>query len=138
MKLTIFYDSHCPLCLAEMRQLRAFDRAGRLVFADLHAPDFSRHYPYIDTVKASRILHGELENGELLLGLDVTCRAWSLVGKHKWLAVLRWPVVRLLADGVYLFFARYRSQISALLTGRARCDVCGLDGKGCDTESGVG
>jgi len=128
MQLTIFYDSQCPLCLAEMQQLKAYDHAGRLNFVNLNTDNFSQHYPHIDQNHANRILHGQLETGEILLGLDVTYRAWSLVGKHKWLALLRWPIIRHLADGVYLLFARYRYSISYLLTGKSRCSgQCALD-----------
>ncbi len=133
MKLTIFYDSQCPLCLAEMKQLQAHDDKGRLQFANLNTDDFNERYPHIDRAKANRILHAQWDNGEVLLGLDVTHRAWSLVGKHKWLAILRWPIIRYLADGVYLFFARYRYGISLLLTGKSRCQgQCALgDSKQC-------
>lgn len=127
MQLTIFYDSQCPLCLAEMRQLKASDTAGRLTFEDLHAIDFSQHYPYIDTVKANRILHGQLDSGEMLFGLDVTYKAWSLVGKHRWLALLRWPILKTIADSMYLLFARHRYRISYWLTGKTRCSSCTLD-----------
>jgi predicted DCC family thiol-disulfide oxidoreductase YuxK len=128
MQLTIFYDSQCPLCLAEMQQLKGYDDLGRLNFVNLNTDNFSQRYPHIDPVRANRILHGQLETGEILLGLDVTYRAWSLVGKHKWLALLRWPIIRHLADGFYLLFARYRYGISYLLTGQSRCTgICALD-----------
>jgi predicted DCC family thiol-disulfide oxidoreductase YuxK len=127
MKLTLFYDSQCPLCLTEMRQLKTLDGAGHLAFADLHAPDFIERFPYIDRQKACRILHGQLDTGELLLGLDVTCLAWSLAGRHKWLALLRWPIIKPIADAAYLLFARYRYSISWLLTGKSRCKSCSLD-----------
>jgi predicted DCC family thiol-disulfide oxidoreductase YuxK len=127
MKLTLFYDSQCPLCVAEMRRLKAFDSAGRMAFADLHAPDFIERYPHVDRLKACRILHGQLDSGELLLGLDVTHLAWSLAGRHKWLALLRWPLVKPAADAVYLLFARCRYGISWLLTGKSRCNSCSLD-----------
>ena len=128
MQLTIFYDSQCSLCLAEMQQLKAYDHAGRLNFVNLNTDNFSQYYPHIDPNHANRILHGQLETGEISLGLDVTYRAWSFVGKHKWLALLRWPIIRHLADGVYLLFARYRYSISYLLTGKSRCSgQCALD-----------
>lgn len=126
MRLTIFYDGGCPLCMAEMRQLQASDRDGSLVFANLQDADFAQRYPHIDPVRADRLLHGQLESGELLQGLDVTCLAWSLVGKHQWLSVLRWPILRPFADLVYRLFARYRHGISRLLTGRPRCTSCTL------------
>lgn len=137
MQLTLFYDSRCPLCLAEMRQLQAYDETGRLHFIDLNTDDFRQRYPHIDPDQANRILHGELDNGEILVGLDVTYRAWSLVGKHKWLAMLRWPIIRYLADGVYLIFARYRYGISLLLTGQSRCNgQCDLQSTKAGRHSG--
>ncbi|TNF35281.1 MAG: DUF393 domain-containing protein [Gammaproteobacteria bacterium] len=127
MKLTLFYDAKCPLCLAEMQQLKACDMQGKLVFENIHAPDFKQRYPYIDPDYANRILHGQLESGKIIKGLDVTHMAWSMVGKHKWLAILRWPMVRKIADVVYLVFARHRYRISRLLTGKPRCDSCTLN-----------
>jgi len=127
MVLTLFYDGQCPLCLAEMRQLKAFNSHGHLEFVDVNSDDFSQVYPHIDKIQASRILHGQLDSGELLLGLDVTYRAWSLVGKHRWLAILRWPILKWVADMFYRIFARYRYQISYWLTGQARCNSCRLE-----------
>lgn len=127
MTLTIFYDGKCPLCIAEMRQLKAYDNGCKLNLVNIHEDDFNDQFPHIDVKKANRILHGQLDSGELLLGLDVTHRAWSLVGKHKWLTILRWPVIRIIADTVYLLFARYRNRISQLLMGKSNCASCLLD-----------
>lgn len=124
MKLTIFFDSHCPLCMAEMQQLMSLDTSKKIIFEDLHAANFIQRYPYIDPVKAYRKLHGQLDNGRILLGLDVTCLAWSLVGKHKWLAILRWPIIRYFADAAYYVFARYRNTIAALLMGKNCSGKC--------------
>ncbi len=121
MSLTIFYDGRCPLCLAEMRQLHALNKQGKLRFEDIHAENFQQRFPDINSDAAARILHGRLETGELLLGLDVTHRAWSLVGKKRWLAALRWPLIRPVADLAYRVFARHRYRLSRLLTGQARC-----------------
>jgi predicted DCC family thiol-disulfide oxidoreductase YuxK len=120
MILTIFYDSYCPLCSAEIAQLKAYDSKQQLSFKDIHAIDFLQHYPYIDQVKANKILHGQLSNGDMIYGLDVTCLAWTTVGKHRWLAILRWPVIRWISDGAYLFFARHRNTISSLLMGKKK------------------
>ncbi|MGF1768415.1 DUF393 domain-containing protein [Enterovibrio makurazakiensis] len=132
MTLTIFYDGSCPLCVAEMDQLRTFNTKHLLSFEDILAPDFQSRYPAIDPAAASNILHAILhdndsltkENSQLLLGLDVTHKAWSLVGKKRWIAVLRWPVIRWFADHAYLYFARNRYRISYLFTGQSRCEPC--------------
>ena len=121
--LTIFYDGRCPLCAAEMKQLRQLDDAGKLRLEDINRPDFKQRFPHIDPVAADRVLHGQWTNGTLIYGLDVTQQAWSLVGRHQWLKLLRLPLVRWFADFGYLFFARYRRQISRLLTGSSRCDA---------------
>ena len=126
MILTIYYDGHCPLCMQEMQLLKGYDNKKSILLVDLHYDNFSRDHPHINTSEAIRILHGQLDTGELLLGLDVTCKAWSLVGKHKWLAILRWPLIRTIADLIYRVFARYRSKISYLLTGNKTCNNCNL------------
>ncbi len=129
-QLTIFYDSTCPLCVSEMQQLRALDSQSqgpdRIAFADIHEEGFRDCYPEIDPQQADRILHGQLADETLLLGLDVTCCAWQLVGRKPWLKVLRWPILRLLADGAYWLFAGNRYRLSWLLTGRRRCSSCEL------------
>lgn len=121
MKLRVFYDGSCPLCAAEMKQLAAADRDGRVELQDISQPDFSERFPHIDPVEADRILHGETEDGAPLYGLDVTARAWSLAGKGWRVNWLRWPLIRPVADRVYLFFARRRHRISRFLTGKSRC-----------------
>ena len=65
-------------------------------------------------------------DGTMLYGLDANCKAWELVGKKRWLRVLRWPVIRMFADLGYMFFAKNRSTISYLVTGKRRCASCGL------------
>lgn len=127
MILTIFYDSYCPLCSAEINQLKAYDSNNQLSFEDIHDVDFVQRYPYIDKVEANKILHGQLSNGDMIYGLDVTCMAWTTVGKHRWLAILRWPVIRWFSDRAYLFFARHRNTISSLVSGKNKdlnCQSC--------------
>lgn len=125
-ELTIFYDGGCPLCAAEMRHLNSLNSAGKLAFENIYATDFGARFPHIDQSEADRILHGQLANGELIFGLDVTFKAWVLVGKRKWVAILRWPIIKHVADVSYLFFARHRYLISRLLTGQDRCESCAI------------
>ena len=125
--LTIFYDGGCPLCVAEMRHLQKLDSAGNIAFENIYETGFSERFPQINKQQADRILHGQTGDGVMLFGLDVTYRAWVLVGKRKWVAILRWPLIKWFADISYLFFARYRYTISRLLTGQSRCDSCTID-----------
>jgi len=127
-ELTIFYDGGCPLCAAEMRHLHSRDRASKIAYEDIYAADFSARFPQIDQQAADRILHGQLADGQLIYGLDVTYQAWVLVGKRRWVAILRWPIIKPIADLTYLFFAKHRNRISKLLTGQSRCDACSIGG----------
>ncbi|MCL5974609.1 MAG: DUF393 domain-containing protein [Gammaproteobacteria bacterium] len=123
-QLTIFFDGHCPLCNKEIALLKRLDTRQKLHFEDIHAIDFVYRYPYIDVVAADRRLHGQLANGQIITGLDVTAKAWGLVGHHKWLQILRWPVIRWFADLAYLVFARFRHPIARLVGGKPCEDQC--------------
>jgi len=125
-ELIIFYDGGCPLCVSEMRHLSKLDTESKISLENIYADDFSARFPHIDQHRADQILHGQLASGEVIYALDVTYTAWSLVGKRHWVAVLRWPIIKQIADYSYLFFAKYRSTISKLLTGSERCEMCAI------------
>lgn len=131
MDLRIFYDGGCPLCLAEMKHLIKLDRQKKIDLVDINQESFEEDYPEIDRQKADQILHGQLADGTILLGLDVTHKAWSLVGKGRWTAIIRWPIIRPIADFAYLKFARHRHFLSRVITGKERCQSCNLERKKC-------
>ncbi|WP_275540949.1 thiol-disulfide oxidoreductase DCC family protein [Idiomarina fontislapidosi] len=125
-KVVIFYDGGCPLCVKEMRHLKQCDQHNTVVFENINADDFNRRYPNIDPVAANRFLHGIDKQGREIYGLDVTYAAWQAVGKGAYIAPLRWPGIRWVADRVYLLFAKHRNRISRWLTGQERCEQCNL------------
>ncbi|WP_372588645.1 thiol-disulfide oxidoreductase DCC family protein [Pseudoalteromonas xiamenensis] len=112
--MVIFFDGNCPLCVREMNALLEHDSNKSLTLIDLHDAYALSAFPGIDKAKAMSILHGVDNQGRLLLGLDVSVMAWSLVGKHSWLRILRWPVVRFIADIAYLMFAKHRMKLSSI------------------------
>ena len=130
-ELKIYYDGGCPLCLAEMKHLLKLDQQKKLVLIDINQQDFEQKYPHINRREADRILHGELADGSIILGLDVTHKAWSLVGKGKWTAMIRLPIISSVADFAYLQFARHRHFLSRLITGKERCETCSLERDEC-------
>lgn len=126
MKLILFYDGSCPLCIAEMRQLQIHNNRQQLQFEDILAPNFHQRFPYINISNASTIAHGlyfpdSKQSPQLLLGLDVTYLAWKSIGKKKWLALLRWPVIRFFADKCYSIFVHNRYKCSYLFTKKSCC-----------------
>jgi predicted DCC family thiol-disulfide oxidoreductase YuxK len=128
MELTLFYDSACPLCRHEMLKLKRHDRLDHIRLVDINQPQTAECYPELNLLKASQILHGLTADGRWIYGLDVTVMAWQIAGKYSWLRLLRLPLVKPLADGAYLLFARHRHSLSFLLTGKRRCnkDSCGI------------
>ncbi|HHF0508604.1 TPA: thiol-disulfide oxidoreductase DCC family protein [Vibrio antiquarius] len=120
-KLTIFYDGTCPLCAKEMHALKRRYVKQAIKIVDIYSDDFS-DYPQIDAQKANTILHALNDNNELILGLDVTHRAWQLVGRGWLYAPLRWPLLKPIADWLYLRFANNRYRVSYWLTGSSRCN----------------
>ena len=126
-QLIIFYDGGCPLCVKEMRHLKKLDKNGKIQFENINERDFNQLFPEINVDDANAYLHGQLANGEMIYGLDVTHAAWSQVGKGWLIAPLRLPGIRWVADKVYLGFAKHRNRISKLLTGQERCPQCRID-----------
>ncbi|MBD1583045.1 thiol-disulfide oxidoreductase DCC family protein [Pseudoalteromonas sp. S16_S37] len=125
--MKIFYDSRCPLCVAEMKNLKSHDKHNRITLVDLHSDNFATENPNIDKQRALKILHLQDAQGIVWLGLDATYQAWKAVGRHRWLILLRLMPMRWFADKGYLFFANNRMAISKLLLPnqctRSGCDI---------------
>ncbi|WP_339720853.1 DUF393 domain-containing protein [uncultured Paraglaciecola sp.] len=122
--LTLFYDGFCPLCLLEINKLKQLDVQQNITFVDIQKPSFSADYPQLDWQALNARIHGYLQDGSLISGLDVTYLAWKLVGKGWVYAPLRWPVIRWFADSAYNLFAKNRYRISYLLTAKKPCVPC--------------
>lgn len=123
--MIIFYDGYCPLCNAEMRHLRKRDKHNALTLVDIQSAEFAINYPQLDWQALNARIHGMLPDGRMITGLDVTHQAWKAVGMGWVYAPLRWPIIRVFADWVYVKFAKHRYTISYLLTGKKRtCDRC--------------
>lgn len=123
----LFYDGHCPLCMREIAHLRRWNSAGQVQFVDITSADFTERYPQIDRDAAMAVLHGQLPDGRVITGVDVTVEAWNRVGKGHWVRWLKWPGVRWVSPALYRLFARHRHRLARLLTGESRCtedDCC--------------
>lgn len=120
MAFTIFYDGHCPLCRIEMDHLKKRNTEGQLAFVDIMAEDFAKNYPSMDWQRLHDRIHGVQEDGTILIGLDVTHKAWQILGKGWLYAPTRWPIIKFFADKAYLFFAKHRHQLSYWITRKQR------------------
>ena len=116
--LKLLYDGDCPLCAREVRLLARLNKRGRLALEDIAAPGFDPT-PYGHTYEQLMgQMHGVLPDGRIVTGMEVFRRAYAAVGLGALAAPTGWPLVRLLFDRGYAWFARHR----LALTGRS-CDT---------------
>ena len=118
-KFTFLFDGGCPLCLRETSFLKKKDLSNKINFIDINNDNYnSLLYQNISYAEAMSNLHGILENGEIIKGLDVLAYSYELIGlgwvyyplKIKFLA----PLLRFF----YQFWAKYRLKI----TGRSNME----------------
>ena len=118
-KLTFLFDGGCPLCQRETNFLKKRDILTQISFVDINSKDYDqRLFSDISYSEAMSNLHGIMENGEIIKGLDVLAYSYELIGlgwvyyplKIKFLS----PIIRM----VYRNWAKYRLQI----TGRSNIE----------------
>ena len=118
-KLIFLFDGGCPLCLRETNFLKSKDELNKIDFVDINNVNYNPVlFKDISYVEAMSNLHGILENGNIIKGLDVLAYSYELIGlgwvyyplKIEFLA----PVLRLF----YKFWAKYRLKI----TGRSNIE----------------
>ena len=94
----LFYDGQCPLCCGEMDRLsRLADASVELVDIHAAAPDVG--LPSRDQLL--RTLHFQRASGEFITGLDANVAAWQGTRYGFLWRVLRWPIIRTLANPLY-------------------------------------
>jgi predicted DCC family thiol-disulfide oxidoreductase YuxK len=128
--MTLYIDGQCPLCVAEMTRLRAWDQHGQLAFVDIAGPGFDPAPLGVNLIALNQQLHAWTADGRWLIGTDTIVAAYTCVGKGWIVAPLRVPMLRPLWRAAYLTFARNRMRISRWLgydvPGPCRDGACDL------------
>lgn len=120
---TILIDGQCSLCRREAAAMQRMD-AGRgvLRIVDIAAPGFVAADFGITDDEAMGQIHGVTPDGRLLTGLAVFRHAYAALargggvaakGMSALFAITGWPLVRVLANAGYRWFARHRIAISS-------------------------
>ena len=118
-KLIFLFDGGCPLCLRETNFLKSKDELNKIEFVDINNANYNPIlFKDISYPEAMSNLHGILEDGKIIKGLDVLAYSYELIGlgwvyyplKIKFFA----PVLRLF----YKYWAKYRLKI----TGRSNIE----------------
>ena len=118
-KLIFLFDGGCPLCLRETNFLKSKDELNKIDFVDINNVNYNPIlFKDISYAEAMSNLHGILENGNIIKGLDVLAYSYELIGlgwvyyplKIEYLG----PILRLF----YKYWAKYRLKI----TGRSNIE----------------
>ncbi|WP_087724929.1 thiol-disulfide oxidoreductase DCC family protein [Pandoraea sp. PE-S2T-3] len=120
--LTVYFDGNCPICVREIGQLRARDRAKRLAFVDISAPAFDPAPLGVSLSALNAQMHAWDAEGACLIGIDAIFAAYTLTGRGWLVAPLRVPALRSAARVLYRLFARNRLRVSRWLGVRAAPD----------------
>ncbi len=116
----VFYDGACPVCNAEMKILRHWDRKDYLDLIDIAAPGFDAQAWPVSIADMNALLHVRLPDGAWLTGMVATRHLYRTVGRGWMLTFTGWPLLSRLFDRAYAWFARHRMPISMWL-GIRRC-----------------
>ncbi|WP_150912074.1 thiol-disulfide oxidoreductase DCC family protein [Marinobacter halotolerans] len=115
---TLFYDGQCPLCAKEIATLRKLE-TGNLVFADVHLQG-NRKGLLPEREALLRRLHLLTSDGQWVVGLHATVRAWSHTRLGFLFKPLLWPVIYPLVSRFYSNWADRRYQ------RKYECDACSI------------
>ena len=118
-KFTFLFDGGCPLCLRETRFLKKKDLLNKINFIDINNASYNPSlYLDISYAEAMSNLHGILENGDIIKGLDVLAYSYELIGLGWVYYPLKIDFLAPLLRFFYQFWAKYRLKI----TGRSNVE----------------
>ena len=118
--LTLYYDGNCPFCANGMRQLGAWDKAGKLAFVDISTPGFDPAHLNATMAQLNLEIYSQDASGKVLAGVDSLLVAYTLAGQGWRVLPLRVPLLRTVLSWLYRAFARNRYTMSRLLGYKAK------------------
>lgn len=138
--LTLYYESACPLCNAEMTNLMLRNTEGQLRFVDVSAPGFTDLPAGTAMHDLLDLIHARTAGGRVIKGVEVFRLAYQAVGLGWVSFAIRLPVLGRLADWSYPLLARNRHRIprrlvSLLFEGAVRRAAERSARMRCDEES---
>ena len=119
-KLTFLYDGGCPLCRRETDFLKGRDKLKNIKFVDINSENYNpKNYQDISFENAMSNLHGILNNGKIIKGLDVLAYSYQLIGLGWVYFPIKIPILSNFLRIIYSCWAKYRLQI----TGRNKSEI---------------
>lgn len=128
-KIQLLYDGDCPLCVKEVNFLRQKDAGRGLVdFVDIADLDYNPdEHQSIDYQTAMGQIHAILADGTVITNIEVFRQVYTVLGMGWIYNPTRLPVIRQIADWMYLLWAKlrlpltHRPPIDVLIQQRRLC-----------------
>ena len=118
-KFIFLFDGGCPLCLRETKFLKKKDVSNKINFIDINNDNYNPLLcKNISYAEAMSNLHGILENGDIIKGLDVLAYSYKLIGLGWVYYPLKIEFLAPLLKLFYQYWAKYRLKI----TGRSNIE----------------
>ena len=118
-KLIFLFDGGCPLCLRETNFLKSKDELNKIDFVDINNVNYNPIlFKDISYAEAMSNLHGILENGNIIKGLDVLAYSYELIG----LGWVYYPLKIELISPVLRLFYKYWAKYRLKITGRSNIE----------------
>ena len=112
-KLTIYYDGQCPLCLAEIHFLKHHNQKKLLDFVSLQELDPAKCN--VNCELALKTIHADLGDKQTIIGADVFFEAYKRTDLRILNYIFSFAIFRYFYTKFYIFFAKYRRQISSVI-----------------------
>lgn len=109
--LTVYYESACALCNAEMTNLMHRNGEGKLRFVDISAPGFDEFPDGTRMQDLLALVHGRTAEGRVIRGVEVFRLAYAAVGLNWVSDLIRTPWLRPWFERGYGWLARNRHRI---------------------------
>jgi predicted DCC family thiol-disulfide oxidoreductase YuxK len=112
-RVTVWFDSACPLCLREIALMRRLDKRGAIAFVDVLAEGAACP---IDPALLLARFHAREGEGPLLHGAAAFAAMWRAIPLLRPLGLAaRLPPLLWVLEGAYRAFLRLRPRLQAWL-----------------------
>ncbi len=110
-KVTVWFDSQCPLCVREIALMKRLDRRGAIDFVDLYG---ARDCP-VDSAELLRRFHAREHGQPVVSGAAAFAAMWRAIPVLRPLGLLaKFPPVLWLLEGAYRLFLLVRPRLQRL------------------------
>ncbi|NJN71524.1 MAG: DUF393 domain-containing protein [Limnothrix sp. RL_2_0] len=113
-KVSLLYDSACPLCMREVNFLQRKDNGRDLVkFVDVASDDYRpEDYAGITFKAAMERIHAVCADGTVLTNVAVFRYVYEVLGMGWVYGITKIPVIGKIVDAVYGIWAKYRLKVT--------------------------